>query len=288
MERGGSLGSSNSNTFGVDVLFGSLEHEFMIIGDVTVDSVNHLGVRMAGKRRDDVRINTGEQFASDEAVAKIVVPVALAEFGLQFLETAFDCKGGPGPTSCVSENGTGGVFGHPSADDIKRSFCGQVDDSRLLLSFRFFGGEDTARLLEFYVTGFNILDFWRAGTGVIGDNQEVREFFIGDVLKNVIKLGRSNDTGTRLSLGLLHPLNGVLFEITILDCPIEDPDHCSDGATLGSGVPILDLEPFVDFLGGQFGNSQCREHLVEGFAEISVPDVGFECPVLVDPEEVIF
>ena len=69
--------------------FGLLQHELMIGCNLRIELVDHGGVRMAGERRNDVRIDAGDEFSSHPCVPEQILAVSDAELFLQPSKTAF-------------------------------------------------------------------------------------------------------------------------------------------------------------------------------------------------------
>jgi hypothetical protein len=75
------------------VFLRSLQHEFVVVGDVGVDRVDHLRILVANQRSHHVRVDAGPQLSRDKTVPQVVLAKPLGIFPCFFGKKSLFCLG---------------------------------------------------------------------------------------------------------------------------------------------------------------------------------------------------
>ena len=177
------------------------------------------------------------------------------------------------------------VFLRQSLDGLQASIGREVDGPRPV-SLRLLARNDRPLSVELEVSGFELLGFLRSTARVEGDDQEITEWDVLNVLQNVVEFLHGDGARPAFGLRLLHAANGVPGQTPVSDGPIEPPLQGRNGIPLGGRVPtFVRRQPLGDVSGVQVFDAHPSALADEGLNEIPIAGIGFRCPVLLGPSQ---
>ena len=209
----------------------------MVVSDMRINTVDHAGIRVATECRDNVGVHACDEFVGYPSVAEIILSIPLAKLWFEFSESTFDGLSSPGNATCVSQNWSSGILLGSLADDLHSSGSRDVNCSGSFFALGFFGGKNPEVVFEIDVASFQGFNFLRSTAAVVGDDEELLEFVVGNEVEDVVEFVFSDYCGSLLSFGLLHVGDGIGVGVAHLDGPVHCSLHARNRSSPGGGVP---------------------------------------------------